>query len=197
MKFFWARAFRRDSGQALRCDSGQALRRGSGQGGFTLVEAVVVVGITAMMTVISLVYSRSSEKRIALYTDQAKVVGVIERAKSLALQKYRVGGTNVCGMGVVFNNAAQPNTISIFQDIDNDPDEAICRGNNTQESGEIIELVELDRRIAIREAPANPIVFIAPYLETTSAGNIILELRDEPGVFTTIVVNPGGDVSVR
>lgn len=157
--------------------------------GFTLVEAVVVVSITAVLMTMSLVYTRSSEKRVSLFTEQAKVVGVLERAKALAIQKYRGSDENVCAFGVVFDKTA--NKMIIFKDLNCD---------NEVNAGEVLEEQALDGRIEILIAPPHNIVFTAPYLETNvgpgNEGKIVLQIRDSK-IQSEVNVGGGGDVSAR
>ncbi len=79
--------------------------------GFTLIEILVVIAISAMLATIALGYSRTAQNEVALSVETAKMAQTILRAKDLALAAYaNVPGT--CGYGVLLNPAA--NTYSLF-----------------------------------------------------------------------------------
>lgn len=80
--------------------------------GFTLLEVVVVVGIIALISSTMLVYNRSAENQIALYRDQALVVGALNRTKALAIEKYNSPGA--CGYGVHVSEYSR--SFFIFED---------------------------------------------------------------------------------
>lgn len=72
--------------------------------GFTLVEILVVIAISAMLATIALGYSRTAQNQIALSVETAKIAQTILRAKDLTLATYaNVPGT--CGYGVIFDSA--------------------------------------------------------------------------------------------
>lgn len=56
--------------------------------GFTLVEIIVVVAITTILTGALIVYSRQSERQILLNVEKAKIAQTILRLKSLTLSSY-------------------------------------------------------------------------------------------------------------
>ena len=87
--------------------------------GYTLIEMLVVIAVTAILTGMVLVYNRSGEKQIILHRDEARVVGVINRAKSLALQNFRdptLSGYDFCAFGVHFDPSPSKEFI-LFQDL--------------------------------------------------------------------------------
>ena len=79
--------------------------------GFTLIETLVIVIITIILSSIMITYSHIGEKQIVLFRDQAKVVEVLNRAKFLAVQLYKPEAfiqlyqqmnveVKICGYGV-------------------------------------------------------------------------------------------------
>jgi len=153
--------------------------------GFTLVEMVVVMSVMALISGIVLSYNRTNEKRLLLFSNQAEIIGVLQRAKSFALEK-RITGTDkpVCAFGVDFTN---PRTMVIFQDLPNDggdrciSDESDNFNKQYDESnGEEIETVNLDEGVEFESFSLNgggsAIVFEPPYLETTGYGQIKLKV---------------------
>ncbi len=81
--------------------------------GFTLLELLIVIGISAMLSAIAIVYSGLARNQVALSVETAKIAQVILRAKGLSVATY--SGSSVsgaCGYGALFNVAS--NTYSIF-----------------------------------------------------------------------------------
>lgn len=74
--------------------------------GFTLVEVMVVMAVTALLSGLILVYNASTRETLRLFTEKARVAQLVFRAKSLALSTYVDGGQERCGYGVRFDRAA-------------------------------------------------------------------------------------------
>ena len=70
--------------------------------GFTLVELLVTVSITALLSSFVIVYTSRGRAQTTLFVEQAKVGQVIIRAKSLAISTYD-SATSLCGYGVHFD----------------------------------------------------------------------------------------------
>lgn len=67
--------------------------------GFTLVEVLVVIAITALLAGLILTYSTKSRDQVALYVEQAKLAQTIAQAKSLTISTYNQPIVP-CGYGV-------------------------------------------------------------------------------------------------
>ncbi|MEK7636052.1 MAG: prepilin-type N-terminal cleavage/methylation domain-containing protein [Patescibacteria group bacterium] len=87
--------------------------------GFTLIELVIVIGIVGVLTGGMVFYSRSAERQIILFRDQAKIVEALLRAKSLTISTYSDIDAS-CGYGVSFNEPRK--AIIIFKDLAINPD---------------------------------------------------------------------------
>lgn len=74
--------------------------------GFTLVEVMVVLAVTTMLSALILVYNASTRETLRLFTEKARVAQVVLRAKSLALSTYTTPGDTPCGYGVRFDRQA-------------------------------------------------------------------------------------------
>ncbi|HEY4499943.1 MAG TPA: prepilin-type N-terminal cleavage/methylation domain-containing protein [Candidatus Paceibacterota bacterium] len=125
------------------------------QAGFTLVEVLVTLSITLILTTVMITYSRSGEQQILLFKEQAKIINVISRAKSLALQTFQ-SGANFCGYGVHFN---ADGTFILFRDVAND-----CAASDNVYSGpaEQVESYKLDARVRFSQVGFFDIIFIPP-----------------------------------
>jgi len=141
--------------------------------GFTLVETMVVIAITAILTSMSIGYTRTNEKRIVLYAEQAKIVGMLGRAKALALQGYNRTAGNRLGVcyGVHFDFLPPtPETVSIYR-----ADVAETGECGAYEESARIDTQTIDPRIEIVDVAVNDIAFKAPYVEVFQKGVSLTE----------------------
>jgi prepilin-type N-terminal cleavage/methylation domain-containing protein len=70
--------------------------------GFTLIEVVIVVGISVLLTSVVLTYSSSGRDQVYLGIQKAQVAQIISKAKSLTVSTYNQPNVP-CGYGVYFN----------------------------------------------------------------------------------------------
>ena len=88
-----------------------------GSSGFTLIEMLIVVAISAMLASMAIGYGGVERDQTELAVEKAKVAEFFLQARSLALATYRINGasTNACGYGVLIDDSqSPPNTYSIF-----------------------------------------------------------------------------------
>lgn len=157
--------------------------------GFTLVEMMVVVGIMTLLSSILITYDRTSELQVLLYRDQSVVVGVLNRVKALAIQKYYEGGSEeACAFGVHFS---PPRTYTIFQDL-----KPTC--NNILDAGEGLETFFLNPRAEFGTITSNDIVFIPPDLVRGSANDTDEVVEIVAGPFKArIIISFAGQITVE
>ncbi len=79
--------------------------------GFTLLELLIVIAISAMLSAIAITYTSIARNQVALSVETAKASQFILRAKSLAIATYN-SAPGTCGYGASFNIAN--NTYSLF-----------------------------------------------------------------------------------
>ncbi|MDO8469729.1 MAG: type II secretion system protein [bacterium] len=178
--------------------------------GFTLIEMLVTIGITIMMAGVLLAYNRSSERQLALSVSQARLVGVLTRAKAHTLEKFAGanGGANACAFGVHFA-PGPPLSVVLFQNLPANADEG-CYGpdgtptyGRTYADGEGVETVEFDRRIIIIDSTPLDLVFDGPYLSVYVDGSpasvqVTYNLETvEGGDALSVTVGPGGEITAR
>lgn len=72
--------------------------------GFTLVEILVVVAVTAVLSGLAIVYSHVGQNQIALSVEESKVAQLILEAKELSIATYSTN-TATCAYGVAFDYA--------------------------------------------------------------------------------------------
>ncbi len=142
--------------------------RNAHRGGYSLIEVLVVVGITIILSGVILAYNRSSEKQIVLYRDQALIIGLLNRAKSLTAQKLNIPGTPTeipCAFGLHFDEAS--NIFYLFQDLGpSDCDTPRTYSFDGASSKELLETFSLDSRLEFLNIQSGgfDVMFIAPDL---------------------------------
>lgn len=173
--------------------------------GFTLIELLVVMSLTIILTGGLLIYSRGSERQLILLRDEAKIIGALHQAKSMALSV--AGG--VCGYGVHFEKYGG---IIVFKDLSpsSNPD---CRDANNiyisqqgKDCGQIPECISqtsLDKSIQFSDLNFKDIVFIPPDLTVIIDNNVSktkswVKIRVSGGVLEReIIVNNSGQISEK
>jgi prepilin-type N-terminal cleavage/methylation domain-containing protein len=141
----------------------------SRRSGFTLVEVMVVLAVTTMLSALILVYNASSRETLRLFTEKARVAQLILRSKSLALSTYTDStGTAPCGYGVRLDRAAGTYALVSYR-----PADCKERGrvDTSEEAFEVVELSEFSLPATIEfgdvgDAPsgseASYVLFIPP-----------------------------------
>ena len=80
---------------------------------FTLVEMLVVIGITALVSAAAIMYSNVGQNEVALTVETAKIAQLVLQARELALDTYS-GTGGACAYGVHFDLTSVPQTYSLF-----------------------------------------------------------------------------------
>jgi len=122
---------------------------------FTTIEILVIIGILSLLSATLILYSRTGERQINLFKEQAKITEIISRAKSLSIATYGKLGVP-CGYGVHFE---APSAFLIFKDLAAD-----CKDSDQKYSGaaEIYESFQLDSTIIFDSLSLSDIIFIPP-----------------------------------
>lgn len=143
--------------------------------GFTVIEMLVVVGITIILSGMMLGFNRSSEKTIALVTERERVMSILGMARSLALQRKNPGVGFACGYGVKFSG----NSIELFGVIRGATSKvADCAALEATNEDTAVEIFTLEKK-AIATGVTR-IYFSSPYLNTKF-------FTPYPGVFPAII----------
>jgi len=93
------------------CYNGKKMFRTRSQSGFTLIEVLIVIAISAMLAAIAIGYSGVGRNQTALSVEETKISQFILQARTLAIATYG-GNTGACGYGVSFDPTKQ--TYSLF-----------------------------------------------------------------------------------
>lgn len=168
--------------------------------GFSLVEMLVVVSITVLLSSLALSYNRSSEGQLRLYRDQATIVSILNRAKSLSLQRFNgsAEGSTVCGVGLKFPDSSDNKTFILFQDTE----ENCENSDNEYDEGETIEEFTIGDRISFVNPNGSEILFIPPHLDvvTTESDfpvNITLQLEGGNSQQAQVSVSAAGQITTQ
>ncbi len=138
------------------------------RGGYTLIETLIVIAIMAILASMLLTYNNSSTGRVALYSNQATLAGVLGRAKSLALEKWNGGssGNSACAFGVHFN---LDGSYFVYESM---PPCGTYSYDSSKDS--IIQTLSLSGGVTFSSLPTPPdVYFVPPYLASLNATVVI------------------------
>ena len=162
--------------------------------GFTLVEVLVTLSITVLLSSVLILYSRTGERQILLYREQSKVINIIAKSKSLALQTY-IEDATTCGYGIHFS---LPNTLILFKDISAD-----CATSDNIYSGPIEDFSHLilATGIVISASDIIDVLFIPPdptvKLNPAQVSGVVTLQTIDGGAQARIKMNNSGQISIN
>ncbi|MDP2704042.1 MAG: type II secretion system protein [bacterium] len=181
--------------------------------GFSLIETLVVIAITGILTAMAIGYTRGNEGRIALIAEQAKLQGMLQKAKALVLQGYeRKGGESDLGVcyGVFFDfPAGGAHSLKLFRESVElrENGEMFCPtfdAHSPSNLRENIEVQPIDPRIQGNSEGVHEISFKSPDLmvfangeELVGSKNIHLQVLGDLSKEAVITIGSGGSVTVR
>jgi hypothetical protein len=177
--------------------------------GFSLVEVTIVIAVMIILSATLLGYKRSNERQIILFRDRAMFIGDINRAKTLAIEKFHQNPDS-CAFGIYIHpvgGGAQREFI-IFQDL-KPITVAECRDNNgnytypgalAYDVGEDVQKFSLDRKLEFNIPSGLQVVFLPPDLVATSTLNnsplpqtVVISTTDG-SLSTTVTIGEGGQI---
>lgn len=183
---------------------------GETRNGFTLLEMIIVVGITALLMGYILTYTSTSRNQIALHTEEARIAQTVARAKALSVATYNRPDVP-CGYGVRFlygETETDADSYSIFRYNPpecNYPIEAIDFGfaDILNDGNYIIpEYLDIDGAEAdalqyILFVPPNPDTYVWRVADFAPSADATVYLRTEDGYASLRVkVNSAGQISL-
>ena len=161
---------------------------------FTLVEMLVVMAIIAVISASLILYSRTGERQIILFKDQALIVAALSRAKSLSVATFGQAGVP-CGYGVHFET---PRKFLIFKDLVSD-----CNASDNIYSGgnELFESFELNQSLNFGNLTLTDVIFIPPnpkVVITPIQDEAVINIRTADGTSSlNVKVTSAGQISTQ
>ncbi len=186
------------------------------KGGSTIIEMLVVIAIIGILSGMTLVYNRSGAEQLKLFKEEAMVVGLLNRARALAAEKYNKSPDS-CAFGIHFTAGSLD--FSLFQDLKSST-KKFCKefdgtynSNFTYNPGESIQDFALEKGL-IFEISSNlagtqtqiaagdmvDIMFVPPELGVVSAVVLPVNLKISTpagGNSKTITINDTGQISTE
>lgn len=176
----------------------------TGRTGYTLVEIIIVIGITALMVGVVISYNSGGRRQVELSVERAKVSQVMYRARSLAVAMYREASPP-CGYGVYFDYAATPQQYYLYAYDDTTCSFASLAGKRkepplgTYKLGSGVRFAtHADSLQDVIFFPPDPRVelWIGDNTSTTANGVLYVETTD--GVASgTLKITPTGQITTR
>lgn len=130
--------------------------------GFTITELLITFAVISILSSGLVFYSRTAERQIILFKEQAKIISIIQKAKTLSFATY-AQETVPCGYGVYFQQGL--NKIILFQDISPSMNLDCLDIDNSYTASlpsEKIEEIFLDKTVKFSELGIYNIIFIPP-----------------------------------
>mgnify|MGYP001594111839 CR=1 FL=1 len=163
--------------------------------GFTIIEIVVVLGITALLSSILISYNHTTRQQVSFYVDQMKFIQTIFRAKSLALSpSLQSSNSGICGYGVHVDYGA----MNYFLFSCNMPQGTDCQSINSISacSQTRISTSDTDNNIRFISQSGTPrlddVLFIPPDpITLVSSGGAVVS----PGSASVIIQTKDGSLS--
>ncbi|MDP2741594.1 MAG: type II secretion system protein [bacterium] len=166
--------------------------------GFTLIELIIVIGISVVLSSILFSYNHTTRQQLALYAEEMKFVQTVFRAKSLALASYiQSSNSNICGYGIHIDYLAMNYSLFSY----NKPNGSNCKNINSISVGSenIVSTFTLDPNVKFISSPAgltrlDDVLFIPPDPLTiiNSSGNAIIS-----GLASVVIQTQDNSLSAR
>jgi len=169
--------------------------------GFTLIEMLIVVAITAMLSSLLIIYSRTGEYQIVLFREQSKLASAIFRAKTLSVATF--GGVEApCGYGVHLDQSGSYFIYRIFPQGGEDCS-TVAKKYVDGQSEKFESDFSLPSTIGFVNFDVSDIFFMPPNPDTYIFSNasaadakIILSIT-ETGSLSTVTVTRAGQITAQ
>lgn len=178
--------------------SGETIRRRSP--GFSLVEILVVVLITGLLTTLVLINYRSGQQMYALNAAAQTLAADIHRAQNLALSGTVQGADNPIGYGIYTLAAGQ---YILFYNSGSSPPPFADRYKKSGSTGSVtLETISLTNGVTFNAGSVDKSVFFSPPDPTTSingnpSGSQVFTLTNSGGKTKTVTVDASGRVDIQ
>jgi len=143
-------------------------------------------------------YTQNSNQKLSLYVDRANVVGVIQKAKNLAMEKYKstsADGSTICAFGVHFENNSpryfiysQQKSNGVCSVINDFPCYEYTSGYN-----QCSFISKIEQSFSLNQAniftTSSDVYFVPPYFTTNANSIIIISNKKNSQFNVKIIVN--------
>jgi len=181
-----------------------------GRGGFTVLEMLVVLGVTMFLSTIFVGYGANLKDQIAVFREEARLTQVLFKAKTYSIQARKTGeGAAACGYGVSLDRNSRTYQIYLKAKID----EKKCEDTYSQPSSWAYDANRdetigvsfgVDGKISLPGSGQTAVAFEPPRPEVHVTG----ENNDGEAEFTLcaaaipdfcrkVVVTPAGQITTR
>lgn len=186
--------------------------------GFTLIEVLIVIAISTMLSALVITYSSVSRNDVSVSVEAAKISQTIFQAKTLAIATY-ANSSSSCGYGVSFDYTA--GTYSIFAYDPSGVPPSPCPNDTTIESispDEMVKYSDMTWKVPVAKGvllkqkddsvalvlfyPPDPKVFISrddgsTFTDTSNPSSNIYLAAVGNAAFTEVVsVNLAGQITL-
>ncbi len=170
--------------------------------GFTLIEMLIVLGVTILLSGLLIIYSRESEDFSLILRTRTQVISDINRAKNLAINSQTVENNQpTCGYGIYFNTSN--NSYIIFADLSSNCEKSTHIRNSADTKD--IETIPLPSKIVLSKSdiqqvfflPPDPTVYFEPPISdngTNPQAKITFNKASDNEIAFQIFINPIGRV---
>lgn len=173
---------------------------------FTLIEILVVVGVTLILSATLIVWNSKSRGQLSLSIERAKISQLIFKSKSLAIASYTAVNPPLCGFGVFFDYTQTPASYSLFSYKKPLPSsDCSSIGQLEADFVDIKEEFKLSSDLlfadgsvkidAVFFVPPDPLTMVFSGNGTTTEGYVYLTTRDGSNA-TNIKVTSAGQISL-
>jgi len=176
--------------------------------GFTLVEILVVVGVTALLASLLLIYSRGSESGLDALRERTILVDTLYEAKAKAIETQldASGAALSCAYGV-FVTIFDPTRYILFRDTPAGSETAcetggVYNGNQQYDSSEEVRVITLPSgfRVGVSIGEAT-ILFVPPDPQTRilpgNLSEVIIGIGEPGGINFSIRVTDSGQIVIE
>ncbi|EKD23962.1 MAG: hypothetical protein ACD_81C00137G0006 [uncultured bacterium] len=138
-------------------------RKSHSDGGFTLIEMTIVIGLVVTLSIAATVFNKSIAQQILVSREHAKVVAFFVRARSAGLTIPKTDTTIelVCAYGVHIDAATR--AITLFKDLGTLGGACDSADHLYTMDAEKIDQTILDPLVSVTASNITNIVFIPPF----------------------------------
>lgn len=168
--------------------------------GFTLVEILVVIAITALISGMVISNMRKGGEVSDLRSSAQKLTEVVKQAQMMAFSGKQISGVRIDGgYGVYVNDTEDPSSYKLFVN-DYQPDSYAFESDDT-----VLKDFKLSKDVFLSQVDHYFIIFVPPgrniYVGTTSPGTLLtsdslVTLKHEIGRYAYIEINSQGRINL-